>query len=271
MVSKEITNHFPSFYTDFAENPDNYFLILTDDFDSFYACRFLNRKFGLIIKGFYGFGDGLYLVKDINKSMETPVYVDCAVVKDGICAFDNHRTIGKNHMNINPNIITDRFSDNEYHKKYCGSTLMLVTALYDTREELEALSDTEKEMILVLDKFYLGYYRYDGAFRNINIDWLEKLGLKEILLPVLENHSEQYFDNFIERYHLNDRIWIDSDGILQTYANILPQTQFKLEFKTNKQYVNKEDVENIPLKNDDLLIAAETYGGKYVINTIIQD
>lgn len=265
-MKSELLNNFSGWYQDLLLHPEDYYLVLSDDMDSFYSCRYLKKKTGIEIGGFYAFGQGLYLTEEIMKSKKKPVFVDVACVKDGTMAFDNHRSMNINHMAINPNVITDSISNGTYFQKYNGSTLMLLVALYGGKDNL---SELEKEIILALDSFYIGYYKENGAFRSINMFWLEKLELKEMLLPTLEKKNMQYFQDLISDYQLNERIFIDENGELFTYADILPHDKFHLVMPVEKSYMSKRDVAALSIADRSVFVAAETYNGKYVVNSLV--
>lgn len=266
IMDKILLNHFPGWHFDLCYNPGDYYFVLSDDMDSFYSCRYLKKQTGIDIGGFYSFESGLYLSTDQDLTGKCPIYVDVTVVKDGIMCFDNHRSLCRNHMAINPNCITDRLSGLTYNQKYCGSTLMLVAALYGDPEKL---SELEKEFLIAIDSFYVGYYRNNGAFRRINVNWLKLLGLDKVLLPILEKRNMQYFIDLISNYQLTEKIYINESGKLFTYADILPGDTFQLAIPVAKSFVSKSEMGKYPLADDKLFVSAEIYNGKYVINTIV--
>lgn len=265
-MERSLLNHFPGWYQDLAVHPENYYLVLSDDMDSFYSCRYLTKRTGVQIGGFYSFEQGLYLANDVLRTSKSPVYVDVACVKDGTMAFDNHRSICRNHMQINPNIITDRFENETYFHKYCGNTLMVIVALYGEGQELTEL---EKAFLCAIDSAYVGFYRSNGRFKDINIKWLEMLGLKEMLLPMYESHDMQYFIDLIADYQLKEKIYIDDEGKLFTYADILPHDTFSLAMPVQKSYISKEELEQYLIGDNSLFVAAENYKGEYIINTLV--
>lgn len=251
---------------DLIAHPERYHLVLSDDMDSFYSCRFLTKRTGVQIGGFYTFEKGLYISEDVLETDKKPVFVDVACVQDGTMAFDNHRSICRNHMAINPNIVTDRLSDDTYFQKYCGSTLMLVVALYGKED---GLTEQEKEFLIAMDSFHIGLYKNGGRFKDINLRWLDLLGLKEELLPIYEAHDGQYFEEVIKKHDLNEHISIGKDGRLHTYDDILPHDRFLLDMKVKKTFISKKELEQYPISDDKLFVAAETFKGDYVINTIV--
>ena len=255
----KMLNHFPGWYQDLKIHPRDYFLILTDDMDSFYSCRYLKKMFGLEIGGFYRFGKGLFLFQEYKDSTKDPVFIDCAVVRDGVMTFDNHRTCVVNHMSINPNLVTDRRSTKGYNRKYCGSTLMLLYALYGGE-----LSELEKQFILAMDGFYIGYYKDNGKYRDINISWLRELGIEKELLPVLEKHDMQFFIDLIAKYQLTEKIYMSQDNRLFTFADILPNEKLVQVMRTHCRKITKEELLASPIGDKTLFTAAETYNGYYI-------
>lgn len=252
-------NHFSGWYLDLQLHPEDYYLILTDDMDSYYSCRYLKKMFGLEIGGFYRFGKGLYLFPEYKDSAKDPVFVDCAVVRDGVMTFDNHRTCVVNHMSINPNLVTDRRSTKGYNRKFCGSTLMLLYALYGGE-----LSELEKQFILAIDGFYIGFYKDNGKYRNINVEWLRELGIEKELLPVLEAHDMQFFIDLIAKYQLTEKIYLTTDNRLFTFADILPDEQLIQVMKTHCRKLTKEELLASPIGDKTLFTAAETFNGYYI-------
>lgn len=264
MINKDLLIHFPGWINDVKLHPDDYYMVMTDDMDSFYSCRFLNKNLGLKIGGFYDFKTGLYLTNDVAMSNKRPIYVDASCVKDGVMCFDNHRTVIRNHMAVNPNLTLNQLNENTYFKKYCGSTLMLVVALYG---DLDKLSDIEKEFMIAMDGFFIGYYGKNGAFKDINIYWIDLLGLKDILLPVLQKHDSNYFADLTENWQLKEKIYIDNDRLF-TYKDILPHDQFSLVMPAHQSYFKKEEIAEIALKNDKIFMASETYKNCYMASIL---
>lgn len=256
-MKQELLNHLSGWWLDFALHTDNYYLILTDDMDSFYSCKFLKKRFGAEIGGFYQFGKGLYLTDKARKDKRNLVYVDCAVCRDGVMCFDNHRTLINNHMAINPNLIMDRVDDNNYFKKYCGSTLMLLYALYHGD-----LKEREKEFLLAIDGFYIGWYRNNGKYRDINKYWLDVLELTDELTPILDKRDMQYFMDLIATYQLNEKIYIKKNKLF-TFADILPKESFTLVMPTEMRRISKDDVMQLSIADKRIFTAAETFDGSY--------
>lgn len=255
-MQQELLNHFPGWWQDIAQHPDDYYLVLSDDMDSFYSCRYLHKRFGVEIGGFYAFGKGLYLTDRAKKEERKLCFVDCSVVRDGVMCFDNHRTVFSNHMAVNPNLIYDRVDDTNYFRKYCGSTLMLLYSLYHGE-----LTELEKEFVIAVDGFYIGWYRSNGAFRNINQYWLDILELDE-LTPILEKHNMQYFIDLIGKYQLMEKIYIDKNKLF-TFADILPHDRFTLAMPTETKRISKEDVKMITVSDRSVFTAAETFDRSY--------
>lgn len=264
MISRKLALHLPGWKDDIKEHPEDYYLVLSDDMDSYLACKVLNKELNIPIGGFYDFETGLYLTNDNDISSKSPIYVDASCVQDGVMSFDNHRTVCRNHMSINPNILTDRLNDKTYYKKYCGSTLLMVVALY---KDLDTLTELEKEFMLAMDGFYIGYYQKDGAYRNVNIEWLELLGLDKVLLPVLEKHDYQYFKDLICKWQLNEKIYIEN-GELFTYRDILPHDKFYLAQSAHEEYLKKDEVIQMAMTNEKLFMASETYKGVYAVSIL---
>lgn len=260
LIDKSLLKLFPDWWK--RLEPEKYYLVCTDDADSLFSCQRLNSLFGLEIGGFYDFKSGLYtneLYTDFG--MKTPVFVDLSICQNYLC-FDNHRTFIENPNAINPNKI-----QREYKDKYNFSTLTLLAGLYGGIEEM---SDEQKLCLIAIDGGYIGYYKDGGRWKNVNIYWLKKLGLDGYLLPILEEHDMQFFIDFISDYGLREKIFINEDGYLESAGTFnLPEYSFDLEQKViNHVGVSLLEMTNRYKANEPILVSAETYKGKYVMNTI---
>lgn len=228
-------------------NPGRYFLVLTNDMDSFLSCRVITRATGVPIGGFFNFNQ--YYETGYAEGRE-PVYVDCAIARSGVRGFDNHRRLSiKDDNVINPNRILP--GDAQYFQKYGGSTLLLTAALYDIPIETQA----QRDALLCVDSFYTGYYNGAGAWRDITVRWLERLGMKDELLSTLESHDEKYFKDQIKRMELDRHIRI-KNGLLEGCEE-LPSYRFKLKA------IGKYQTGKIPSGVRGLFTAAEVAQGNF--------
>ena len=75
-MKTELMNHFSGWCLDFASHPENYYLVLSDDMDSFYSCKYLKKRFNAEIGGYYAFGKGLFLTEKAKKENRNLIYVD---------------------------------------------------------------------------------------------------------------------------------------------------------------------------------------------------
>ena len=260
-MKQKLINHFSGWWRDLPVNPQDYYLVMTDDMDSFYSCKMLKHLFGVEIGGFYKFGEGLYLTDKAKKNDKEAIYVDCSIAYDGVMCFDNHMTIRTNHLMINPNLILDRFDEKSYNKKYCGSTLLFLIALYG-----KECSTTEKLYALAIDAFYKGWYNKGGKYKDINKYWLNLFGLDDYA-EILDSHSMEFFDNYIFEKQLNEKIIIDK-GRLFTFADILPHDKFSLVMKTKSYKLTRDQVDKIRQSDRRIFNCAETYKGFYIANII---
>ena len=255
MIKENILNKFPEWYKDL--NKDKQYLILTNDFDSYFSCKELNRLFGIDIGGYYSFDSGLWLNNEITFGKE-PIFMDLSILEGK--TFDNHFTFMKNPESINPNV-----NVSIYNRKFNGSTLALICALYDV--DLSKKSLNNLTTLLCIDVWYKGYYNKGGKYKDINIYWMDELGMTDYLLPILEAHDNQYFIDFMKRFHLNEEIYIDN-GYLQCAAGIrLPHFQLELVQPVTKNYVSKYEAQIMYNKNrDNIFTGAETYYNQYSIS-----
>ncbi len=246
----------PTWYKDL--NPEKHYLVMTNDFDSYYSCQTIRQYTGLEIGGYYSFDKGLYFNKEITAGKE-PIYVDLSIVEGK--TFDNHFTCLDNPQAINPNVMTS-----VYYKKYNGSTLALVCSLFG--KELSRLSETSLTTLLCIDGWYIGYYNKGGRYKDINIYWYEMLGMDQYLLPLLQEYDNQYFVDHIKKYKLTTPINI-KDGILQCNATFikLPTYKFELVQAVKKECISKYQLRSIYEDNPlSIMSAAETYKNSYVIS-----
>ena len=255
MIKQSIKDKFPTWYKDLDK--DKYYLVLTNDFDSYYSCKFLMERFNLDIGGFYDFETGLWLNAE-RTSGKQPIYVDLCIANEK--TFDNHYTFIHNPNAINPNqAITT------YNQKYNGSTLALICALYD--RNLAELSETTLTALIAIDSWHYGYYNKGGKYRDVNLFWYKALGMSEYLLPILEKHDMQYFVDFISEYRLKEPIIMD-DGFLFCAAGItLPEYKFVLTNPVKKMFVLKERLQLMYRDNPESIVtSAETYSNHYSVN-----
>lgn len=254
-MEQQLLQKLPQWYRDIS--PESYYLVLTNDMDSYYACRILSRCANINIGGFYSFDSGLYLNLEDTKGKE-PIYVDLSITKGK--TLDNHYTFICNPEAINPNVIK-----RPYYKKYNGGTLPLVSVLYDGYENY---TDYQWMTLLAVDSFYYGYYNKDGAFRDINIYWYDMLGITNYVLPILERNTADDFTKFIEREGLNEQIHVNEHGRLTCPKHIeLPTGRFELVQPIEKRFMPKwEAVVLYERQKENILVSSETYSDKYVLN-----
>lgn len=262
-MKQKLINQFSGWWRDLPMNPESYYLVMTDDMDSYYSCKMLNKMFGVEIGGFYKFGVGLYLTDKARKSEKEPIYIDCSVAQDGVYCFDNHMNIRTNHNMINPNLVIDRYDSNCYSKKYCGSTLLFLIGLYEKQ-----CSELEKLYALAVDGFYIGWYRANGRFRDVNKFWLEQFEL-ESFADLLDKHDNKFFSNFICEKQLDEKI-IVANGQLLTFADILPHDKFKLVMPTQSFNLTRDHVDRIRQTDKRLFTCAETHKGYYCADILKQ-
>lgn len=257
MIKENILNNLPTWYKEI--NPDKHYMVLTNDMDSYYSCDFLRKQFkGLTIGGYYDFKKGLYLNKERTEGKQ-PIYIDLSISKG--MTFDNHYSFVKNPMAINPNINTT-----VYNRKFNGSTLAILLSLFN--KDLSTVSETYLTALLCIDGWYIGYYNKGGKYKDINILWYENLGMKEYLLPILEQHDSQYFIDFIRQYQINEEIHISQDGELYCGAKItLPKFTFELVQPVQRKICDKYEALAIFNRGEEeIYTSAETYYNKYTIS-----
>ena len=260
LIKQDLLNKFPDWWTQLNKN--DYYLVLTDDCDSLFSCKRLNTLFGLEIGGFYDFNSGLWLNEEkTDHGWKTPVFVDLSVGQDKLC-FDNHRTFLKNPNRVNPNNIPKA----RFNEKYNFGTITLVSALYGG---VDRMNEELRTMLLAVDGGFIGYYNKGGKYSHINLYWLEKLGLTEYLVPILEKHDMKYFQDFSVENGLYDKITITPDGYLDTPTYRVPEYQFELVQPIQKVFASKYEVTQRIKRNEKIIVSAETYENEYVLNIAV--
>lgn len=254
-MEQQLLQKLPQWYSKIS--PDDYYLVLTNDMDSYYSCRILESCTNINIGGFYSFDSGLYLNPDYSKNRE-PIFVDLSIAEGK--TFDNHYTFIYNPESVNPNVIK-----RPYHKKFNGGTLPLAAVLFD---DFEAYTDYQWMTILAVDSFYYGYYNKDGAFRDINIYWFEMLGITDYVVPILERKTADDFSKFIKQEGIKEQIDVNDDGKLVCRKHIeLPSGRFELVQPIEKRFMPKwEAVVLYQKQRDKIMVSSETYSDKYVLN-----
>jgi hypothetical protein len=220
----------------------------------------LRNIFGLQIGGYFSLQDGLYLNPERSKGKE-PIYVDLSITK-GKC-FDNHYTFIENPESINPNKLKSMATD--YYHKYNGSTLSFLIALYG--RDLSKYSQKQLTAMIVIDGWDAGYYKYNGKFRDVMINWTKLFELDEYLLPILQEHKDrQYFFDFIDHYHLNEKIIMQNNHLHCNVKTHIPTYEFELAYKVKRDNFSRYTVENIYTNNaDSIITTAETFKNQYSI------
>lgn len=228
IMRKEIKEQLPKWYNDTKD----YGLILTDDLDSLLSCAVIqtikpNWKIEqiMIFKGNkkrYDRGEDA-LLKDFlgvtDNNIHECIGVDLAL-QHGKC-FDNHlsrisSTDAINNEAINFNNIHGITKDN-YHKKYCSSTVLLVWSLYDLPKE--SLSDELMMLLLAIDGTYTGYFNCNGRFAYLTEKCLvEYLDLPEFY-ECLKRHTREEFEQIKSKYNLDAKVKLHR-GYVETDINI---------------------------------------------------
>lgn len=260
LIRQELLNRLPDWWTEI--NPEEYYLVLTDDCDSLFSCQRLNTLFGLEIGGFYDFNSGLWLNEEkVDNGWKTPIFVDLSVGQNQLC-FDNHRTFLKNSNEIDPNI----FRNGRFNEKYNFGTLTMIAALYSGVDEM---SEELRTVLLAVDGGFIGFYNKNGKYSRINLYWLEQLGLTEYLVPILEKHDMKYFQDFSVSYGLYDKITINEDGYLETPVYEVPDYKFELVQPIKKVFTSVWDARRRVNNNENIIVSAETFQNEYVLNIAV--
>jgi hypothetical protein len=258
MLNENIKKALPDWWKNINKE-DNY-LIMGDDMDSFLSCRFLVKKFGVEIGGFYDFSEGLYLNADIADDWKEPIFVDCCM-REGKC-FDNHMSylLEVNKEMVNPNVITTA-----YNQKFNGSTLALLLALYDY--DFREASEQKLTTLLCIDSWYAGVYRAGGMYADINYTWFERLGLLDYLKPLTDAHDPDYFQAYIDEKKVSRKFHINEDGYITSHVRVetkrLPDCKFELVKPVKQSRCSEYDFINRELKYKDVISGARVFKDTY--------
>ena len=212
-----VNRYFPDWWK--YLNSEKYYLVETNDIDSYLSCRYLRHKTGVRIGGFYDFKT-LYLNSQIAQNKE-PIYVDCDVTKGK--AFGNHVTSIRNPdcINLNSPIATEN-----YNQKYAGSTLFTLFSLFG--EDLSKNSSEFLQVMLTVDVWFKQYFNFRQQW-----DYWTKVMQIEPLTNIVSQFDKQYFYDLLIKYRLNAAVEIDTagrihfnmdyDGISENYGLIIPK------------------------------------------------
>ena len=154
----------------------------------------------------------------------------------------------------------------KYYEKYNFGTIALVSALYGG---INKMSEELRTILLAVDGGFRGYYNQNGKYAYVNLYWLEKLGLTEYLVPILENHDMKYFQDFSVEHGLYDKITITPDGYLETPTYRVPECQFSLVQPIQKVFASKYEVMQRINKNQKIIVSAETFKDSYILNIAV--
>ena len=204
----------PEWYRSFKK----FDVVLSDDVDGLVSTSALKFAKNWNVEYFYDFST-LYASNNVyfkeNKSA-TRVWADVSIIVQDAMTFDNHvnRMSLDDYTNpnaINPNILSN-ITNKNYYDKYLGSTALVIWDLYKI-----PLPETEegKMLLLCIDTTFKGFYgkpQYQRANKHFLCDVLDM----EELYEVLKRHTQKEFYQMIDKYGLNRKIWVDSNGQLKT-------------------------------------------------------
>lgn len=206
-MNLDLIRRFPGWVLDLTQHPDDYTTIMSNDYDSFLSCRYLRYVLGVPIGGYYDFSSGIFLTDKAMTEQRTPILMDVACIMNGVCAFDNHCLLSNNHMLANPNSLLSCADRCIYNKKYSGSTLLFLYALLNDRE----INGFEKKTLMVIDGFYRGFFNDDGAYRDVNERWLDRLGLRDVLQETIDSHDREDYERFAREQGFDKKFKRSSD------------------------------------------------------------
>lgn len=238
-MNKDIKQNLPEWY----KNLNKYSAILTGDSDSLMGYHFIKSKFPDIkVVGFFTF-KSYYETKEIKFDRKQLFGIDLDILQGK--TFGNHLThFYKNKDAINLN---NQYC-NKYYKKFPFSTTLLILSLYDF--DLESFTDEQLKILLAIDSSFKGYYTNNEKFKEVYIDWLDKLDTRFLEDRILKHMTIENFRDIQQKYNLNGIIKVDDRGYLQTNIQLdelsrvfndkieLPQHKFKLKHTYTYKIIN---------------------------------
>lgn len=232
-------------------NTGKYYLVLTDDLDSYYSCGLLQKMFPTLeVGGFFNF-NGLFLNKERTVGKQ-PIYVDADMVNER--CIGNHLPVFKNDNAINPNS-----GIKQYYKKYCLSTLIVIMSVFNY--DISDMSIQNIIAALCIDSGYIGYFHKDGVFKHITTGWLKTLHL-EPFVDALETCSEEAFIVAIGYGNLDAKIYINN-GYLRSKINMKYNYKFEQVESFRKEFMKTEQA--ILNGKNGVVNAVETFSGRCVV------
>jgi hypothetical protein len=206
-MKREIRESLPTWYENI--NPEEYYLVLSDDMDSLLSSALLCRRFeGLKIGAFFNF-QILAENKEITEGKK-PIFVDVDLF-EGMC-FGNHPTVSVNSMAINLN---KEIGSESYHEKYAGSVFMMLLSLYNI--DLKGFTDEQLLFSLSVDSAMKGYYV--PKFKRQWLYWfINVLQLRE-LKELVTTYQEKAFHRISFKYDAKSKILLD-DETFKLYTDI---------------------------------------------------
>jgi hypothetical protein len=221
-------------------------ICLSDDLDSLLSCYYLTKYRGWPIKYFYDF-TGLYKTAGIKTMKNTAIGVDIDLY-EGRC-LGNHIVNNKNEDCINLHKLCN-INRYNYHEKYAGNTILMVLSILNV--DINLFTKDQQEILLSIDTMFKSYF-YDKEKSTYYINYI--LEYPE-LIHILEKHNADYFYNIMRKYNLFEKIYIDSQGLLNTEIKLtelskifnidlrLPQQNFEIirQFEIGKGVPYSDDI-----------------------------
>ena len=221
---------------------------MSNDNDGVVESSLLRHEKGWETTQFYDY-EVLAQRKGVSSTLPV-VAVDCGVTNDtSIHSADNHVGSYSEDSFVNPNAINlnlfNQVTPNHYTDKFAMSTTFLTWVSL-----LKPLPSSEvgKMILIALDGGHAGYY---GDFREQYLRNLEQLGAKEELLPILEKHTKEDFEQFLveklgagkDKVHLimgDGELWV-LEEMYEVYEFISKELGFpvglpKGDFTTVEEY-----------------------------------
>lgn len=251
-MQKQLKEKFPQWS---KEKQIGYYMAGTDDLDSQATQSILNQVFGYE-QNMYVTREGIYM---IDRTQKNHIGVDLACLGTRY-TYDNHVTLRDSKSIVNPNSANvnaiEGITSQNYFDKCATSTLLQVMSLLDI-----PLPPTEegKMFLLSIDSSHFGHY--DDRFKKVHNNWLELLGLEE-LIDVCNRHTKDEISNMRKgeyltfrdghlTYNAEYKAWAEKHLGYEIY---LPQEQFTKVSNLITEYKSPYEIEDV------------THGDKYMFS-----
>lgn len=150
-----------------------------------------------------------------NGKIEDYVGVDISFTKQfGVDSISNHVEVDATGISCNSHINTFNY----YDKSLFSTTLLLLASL--DKEKINNMTDKQILLLMTVDSTYMGWYSYDGRFKNKIKSYLEAYELYRVI-EVLKQYSLSDLENVKNKCQVWQSVkiknnFVDIDKFLKT-------------------------------------------------------